>query len=275
MQRNTYIKRRIPGGGSYLIASVVINKKTRTLLALTALLLVVVFLAGHVRSRRTDPTIGQKRLVPIYYVDTQEKKIAISFDASWGDEFTGRILDILREHEIKTTFFLTGFWIEKYPQHVREIVAQGHELGNHTWTHPHLNTLEKASITRELEQVHAALTHLWDGREPTLFRPPFGEYSDKVIEAATDLGYHTIQWSVDSLDWKDLSAGAISQRVTEKMHPGAIVLFHNNGRYTADALPAIIAYAKENGYKIVPISQLLHTGEFYIDSSDGAQRKNP
>jgi polysaccharide deacetylase family sporulation protein PdaB len=219
-----------------------------------------------------DVAARKNRLVPIYYVETEEKKIAISFDASWGAEFTPTILKVLREHEIKTTFFLTGFWIEKYPDMVKTIVAEGHELGNHTWTHPHLNTLEKASITNELERVHAALKDLW-GKEPKLFRPPFGEYSDKVIEAADALGYLTIQWSVDSLDWKDLSEQAIIQRVTEKMHPGAIVLFHNNGRYTADALPEIIAFAKENGYQIVPISELLYKDNFTIDNSNGAQRK--
>jgi polysaccharide deacetylase family sporulation protein PdaB len=258
-----------------MIASVVITKKSRILLALLAVLVFVLLLVrAFGPGNNIDPTVGQKRLVPIYYVDTPEKKIAISFDASWGDEFTPRILEILQENELKTTFFLTGFWIEKYPEHVKEIVAKGHELGNHTWTHPHLNTLEKSSITRELEQVHAALTDLWGGKEPRLFRPPFGEYSDKVIEAADELGYLTIQWSIDSLDWKDLSPEAITKRITDKMHPGAIVLFHNNGRYTADALPGIIAYAKENGYEIVPISELLHKTDFYIDTSDGAQRKN-
>ncbi|MDW7650756.1 MAG: polysaccharide deacetylase family protein [Bacillota bacterium] len=256
-----------------MITSVVISKRTRLLFVLVLVALVAaaglrfVWPAGD-----ASAVAGKKRLLPIYYVDTAEKKIAISFDASWGAEFTPRILDILREHEIKTTFFLTGFWIEKYPDMVKKIVAEGHELGNHTWTHPHLNTLEKESIKNELERVHAALTDL-SGTEPKLFRPPFGEYSDKVIEAADELGYQTIQWSVDSLDWKDLSEQTIIERVNEKMHPGAIVLFHNNGRYTADALPEIIAYAKENGYEIVRISELLYQDNFYIDSSDGAQRR--
>jgi polysaccharide deacetylase family sporulation protein PdaB len=218
--------------------------------------------------------IGRNRLVPIYFVDMEEKKIAISFDASWGNEYTQKILDILKENEIKSTFFLTGFWIEKYPDLVKKIVAEGHELGNHTFTHPHLNTLDKAGIKTELERVHSALTDL-SGKEPYLFRPPFGEYSNKVIEVADELGYQTIQWSIDSLDWKELSEGTIIQRVSEKMHPGAIVLFHNNGRYTAGALPEIIAYAKENGYKIIPISELLYKEDYYIDPSDGAQRKKP
>lgn len=256
-----------------MIASMVITRKTRLIMCLIVLILVAATgLRLFLPDGEVDVAARKKRLVPIYYVETEEKKIAISFDASWGAEFTPRILKILREHEIKSTFFLTGFWIEKYPDMVKTIVAEGHELGNHTWTHPHLNTLEKASITNELERVHAALKDLW-GKEPALFRPPFGEYSDKVIEAADELGYLTIQWSVDSLDWKDLSEQAIIQRVTEKMHPGAIVLFHNNGRYTADALPEIIAFAKENGYQIVPISELLYKDNFIIDNSNGAQRK--
>lgn len=153
-------------------------------------------------------------------------------------------------------------------------MAEGHELGNHTWTHPHLNTLVKTEIKKELEQVHAALTTLWD-KTPKLFRPPFGKYSNKVIGAANELDYLTIQWSVDSLDWQDLGKQAIIQRVTSKLHPGAIILFHNNGRYTAGALPEIIEFAKKNGYEIVPISKLLHQENFYIDTSDGAQRKRP
>lgn len=256
-----------------MIVSVVITRKTRLVILFGTLLLCTLLLVHlFACNSKANPTAGRKRLVPIYFVDTTEKKIAISFDASWGNEYTEQILAILKEHELKTTFFLTGFWIEKYPELVKKIAAEGHELGNHTWTHPHLNSLDKQGITHELKQVHTALTDLW-GQEPTVFRPPFGEYSDKVIEAATELNYLTIQWSVDSLDWKDLSQGEIVTRVTGKLHPGAIVLFHNNGRYTAEALPGIIAFAKENGYEIVPISQLLYKDNYYIDSSNGAQKK--
>ena len=147
--------------------------------------------------------------------------------------------------------------MEKYPELVKKIAAAGHELGNHTWTHPHLNTLDKRGIKIELERLQASLTGL-TGVPPNLFRPPFGEYSNKVIEAANDLGLLTIQWSIDSLDWKNLSREAIVQRVTSRLHPGAIILFHNNGRYTADALPEIISFAKSQGYTIVPISELPH-----------------
>ncbi|MBT9172049.1 MAG: Peptidoglycan-N-acetylglucosamine deacetylase [Syntrophomonadaceae bacterium] len=245
-------------------------KKVFLFLALPVLaaLLVKVMISSGVLEAMTTPA----RLLPIYYVDTPEKKLALSFDASWGTQHTTRLLEILEQNNIKTTFFLTGFWAEKYPELVKKIAAAGHELGNHTWTHPHLNTLDKRGIKIELERLHAALSGL-TGVGPSLFRPPFGEYSNKVIEAANELGLLTIQWSIDSLDWKELSREAIVQRVTSRLHPGAIILFHNNGRYTADALPEIISFAKSQGYTIVPISELLHREDWYIDPADGAQRK--
>ncbi len=256
-----------------MIYNIVISKKTRFIL-FVALFAVIVTAAWRtiVPMVHTYTAAPQKRLLPIYYVDTTEKKIAFSFDASWGSEFTPRILEILRENNIKTTFFLTGFWIEKYPDLVKKIVAEGHELGNHTWTHPHLNALDKQSIKQELELVHAALTKL-TAVEPKLFRPPFGEYSNKVIETTNELGYLAIQWSIDSLDWKDISKQEVVQRVSSRLHPGAIILFHNNGLHTADALTEIIAQAKKQGYSIVPISELLHQTDWYIDPADGAQKE--
>ncbi len=255
-----------------MIFSILLPPKARLLIFLTLVLFTILLLHNSLSGGKIDPTVAQERLVPIYYVDTTEKKIAFSFDASWGSEFTPRILEILKENNIKTTFFLTGFWVEKYPELVKKIAAAGHELGNHTWTHPHLNTLDKQGIKLELERLHTALTNL-TGIPPNLFRPPFGEYSNKVIEAAGELNYLTIQWSIDSLDWKDISKQEVVRRVTSRLHPGAIILFHNNGQYTADALPEIIAQATEQGYSIVPISELLHQADWYIDPADGAQRK--
>ncbi|MHB1255391.1 MAG: polysaccharide deacetylase family protein [Dethiobacteraceae bacterium] len=255
-----------------MILSILLPPKARLFIFFSLALFIMLILYYFISGDNIDSTVAQERLVPIYYVDTTEKKIAFSFDASWGSEFTTRILEILRENKITTTFFLTGFWIEKYPELVKEIVAAGHELGNHTWTHPHLNALDKPGIKQELELVHTALNKL-TGVESKLFRPPFGEYSNKVIEAANELDYLTIQWSIDSLDWKDIGRQAVVQRVTSRLHPGAIILFHNNGLHTADALPEIIAQATKQGYSIVPISELLYQTDWYIDPADGAQKR--
>ncbi|HPU01020.1 MAG: polysaccharide deacetylase family protein [Firmicutes bacterium] len=224
---------------------------------------------------RLATVVGQgERLVPIYYVDTNEKKVAFSFDASWGAERTEKILQILKENEIKTTFFLTGFWVEAYPHYVKLIAEEGHEIGNHTLTHPHLNSLTKEEIKAELKNVEEMIQQV-SGQKTTLFRPPFGEYNNQVIEAASELGYKTIQWSIDSLDWQNLSREEIIERVTSRAHKGAIILFHNNGLHTADALPEIIAYYRKHGYEILPVSQLIYHEDYYIDPNSGAQIKKP
>ncbi len=214
----------------------------------------------------------EKRLVPIYYVDTPEKKAAFSFDASWGAEHTARILEILQENEIKTTFFLTGFWVEEHPDFVRQIATAGHEIGNHTATHPHLSACTPEQIREELIRVEEMITEI-SGQKPTLFRPPFGDYTNQVIDTASGLGYQTIQWSIDSLDWQNLSAEEIVRRVTDRAHKGAIVLFHNNGLHTAEALPGIIDYYRSHGYAIVPVSELIYHDDYTIDPHSGAQMK--
>jgi len=227
---------------------------------------------GGAPARLVAAVSATPRLLPIYGVDTTEKKVAISFDAAWGAELTPLILDILDRYGVKTTFFLVGFWIDDYPDMLKEIAARGHEIGNHTATHPHLNSLGKEAIKEELAVVHEQIKAA-TGRTAFLFRPPFGEYSNKVIEAAQELGYYTIQWSVDSLDWRDLSADAICSRVTSQVHPGAIVLFHNNATNTPAALPRILDYFKTQGYEVVPISSLIYRENYYIDHRGFQKRR--
>lgn len=241
-------------------------------LALVVAILLLTPLLGLPHKLATVTGRGE-RLVPIYYVETKEKKVAFSFDASWGAERTEKIIGILKENGIRTTFFLTGFWVEAYPQYVKLIAQEGHEIGNHTLTHPHLNNLTMEEISTELERVEQMIEQV-SGQKTTLFRPPFGEYSNKVVEAASALGYRSVQWSIDSLDWKNLTTEEIIERVTSRAHCGAIILFHNNGLYTAEALPGIIAFYREQGYTIVPLSELLYADDYYIDSNDGAQIKN-
>lgn len=212
------------------------------------------------------------RLVPIYRVETSEKKVAISFDAAWGSDITPKLLEILKKHNIKTTFFLVEFWMDKYPEMTRRVAKEGHEIGNHSATHPNMGSLSKQEIIKEITVTHNKIKEL-TGQNATLFRPPFGDYSNTLITTCNELGYHVIQWDVDSLDWKDLSASAIYDRVINQIKPGSIVLFHNNGKHTAEALEPIINEIHKQGYKIVPISELLIKGEHYIDKSTGEMRK--
>lgn len=227
--------------------------------------------AGAPLAMMVASSVGE-RLVPIYKVEREEKWISISFDATWGVDHTDRLLDILDRHGVKTTFFLAGYWVEKYPDYVKKIAERGHELGNHSYEHPHLNTLSKEAIRADLSRNHELLVEL-TGERPILFRPPFGEYSNKVIEVASELGYFTIQWSIDSLDWKDVSADFMVNRVMENAGPGEIVLFHNAGKHTPEAIERLIPMLQSEGYEIVPISQLIYKENYRIESHSGVQKR--
>lgn len=207
---------------------------------------------------------GATKLNPIYAVDTEEKKIAFSFDATWGNTRTPLILQILADNNIRTTFFLTNIWINSYPQLAREIADRGHETGLHSANHPELTKLPIERVRQELLDNSKMIEDI-TGQKPVLFRPPFGAYNNNVINVAKEEGLVPIQWSVDSLDWKNLSSEAIFKRVTEKIKPGAIVLFHNDGTNTPQSLQPIINYLRNENYEIVPISELIYKDNFFID----------
>jgi polysaccharide deacetylase family sporulation protein PdaB len=249
------------------------RRRLHLLLGIILVVLIILFappLALNLTEKAIEAVTGSSRLVPIYYVETPEKKVAFSFDASWGAERTPKILDILDKNGIKTTFFLTGIWVEDYPEMVREIHNRGHELGNHTLTHADLAKIPADDIRRELLGVEEMIKENC-GQETTLMRPPFGSYNNQVISVAAELGYKTIQWSIDSLDWKEIGPQEIISRVTKNAHNGAIILFHNNGKHTADVLQEIIDYYHAEGYEIVPISELIYHENYYISPHSGAQ----
>jgi polysaccharide deacetylase family sporulation protein PdaB len=199
------------------------------------------------------------RELPIYCVQTDEKKVALSFDAAWGNEDTRQILDILEKHDVHVTFFMTGGWVEKYPEDVKAIYEAGHDLGNHSENHKNMSQLSEEEKTTELMTVHNKVKEL-TGVEMDLFRPPYGDYDDAVILNATKNGYYTIQWDVDSLDWKDYGVDSIIDTVVnhKSLGNGSIILCHNGAKYTKDALEAMIVGLKEKGYEIVPVSELIY-----------------
>jgi polysaccharide deacetylase family sporulation protein PdaB len=215
---------------------------------------------------------GQEKKLPIYWVDTKEKKVAISFDCAWGNEHTKPILDILDQYDVKTTFFMVKFWAEKFPEDVMEISRRGHEIGNHSSTHPNMAKLSVEDMTKELQDSSDAIEKI-TGERPTLFRPPFGAYSNSLIETCEINGYHVIQWNVDSLDWKEITTEQIVDRVTRNVKPGSIVLFHNNAEHVEDYLPAILDKLKSEGYIIVPVGQLIMKENYYMDHT-GKQTAN-
>lgn len=142
-----------------------------------------------------------ERLLPIYCVETEKPQVAISFDAAWGADDTDKLLQILADNDVKTTFFMCGYWVDKYPEEVKKIAEAGHDLGNHSATHPHMSQLTKEQIKEELTSAGNKIKEL-TGVQMDLFRAPFGEYTNDVISSAKECGYYTIQWDIELLDTK-------------------------------------------------------------------------
>lgn len=205
-----------------------------------------------------------KRDIPIYYVDTKEKVCAISFDAAWGNEQTETLLDILDEHKVKTTFFLVGEWVDKYPQSVKEIAKRGHDVGNHSDTHAHMTQISRSEQIDELKNCNEKIEALTN-KKVTLFRPPYGEYDNSVVGSSKECDMYCVQWNIDSLDWKDPTPQDMVKRIEQKLCPGSIILLHNGAKNTPQALPLIIEAIKAQGYKIVPISEIIPKGEYITD----------
>jgi polysaccharide deacetylase family sporulation protein PdaB len=252
--------------------SIILSKDTAVKTAgavIAAALAVVFFLIGIVaslRSPQTVATLASERLVPVYEVDRDDNKIAISFDAAWGSEKTMEILDILDDYGVKTTFFLVGFWIDAYPERTMQIAARGHEIGNHSTNHPNMPTLNAEDMAREIDETQQKITEL-TGQTPTLFRAPFGDYDNALMQMLHEKGYEGIQWSIDSLDWKDIGTDAVVSRVTEDVHGGDIILFHNNSEDVLNFLPQILEKLQADGFEIVPISELLLDEPYFIDNN--------
>lgn len=207
------------------------------------------------------------RLLPIYCVETDKPQIAISFDAAWGADDTDQLLEILRDNNVKATFFMCGYWVDKYPDEVKKIAEDGHDLGNHSATHPHMSQLSCQQIAEELTETGDKVKEL-TGVDMDLFRAPFGEYTNDVISTAENCGYYTIQWDVDSLDWKEQGTDAEINQVLNHKHlgNGSIILFHNDAKYTPEVLDTIIKSLKDKGYDIVPLSELIIRDNYTINT---------
>ena len=248
--------------------------KSRTLKIFVAMVLVLVLLSLSIDgSTSAQVYFGYStRKVPIYNVETEEKQVAISFDAAWGADKTQGIIDILNEFDCTATFFLVGFWVDDYPDMVKAIDEAGMEIGTHSNTHPDMVKLDKTTMKSELETSISKIENI-TGKKVSLFRAPFGSYNNDLLDTAEELGLKTIQWDVDSLDWKGLSASDISSRVMSRVKNGSIILMHNNSDNVLDALRLVLNRLKVQGYKVTGISELIYQEDYTIDRN-GVQHKN-
>lgn len=242
--------------------------KLKPIMGMLSLSLIAIVLATLVVITNTGTVYFgyAARKVPIYSVETSEKKVALTFDAAWGSDKTSKIINTLKEHGVEGTFFLVGFWVEQNGDKVKEIHDAGLEIGTHSNTHPKMSTLSAEQAKSELKTSSDMISAI-TGESVKFFRPPYGDYNDTLLNVASSLGLKTIQWDVDSLDWKGLSATEILSRVKSGVKNGSIILFHNNSDHILEALPLIISYLKEQGYSMVKMSNLVYESDYYIDNN--------
>ncbi|MGI6013925.1 MAG: polysaccharide deacetylase family protein [Oscillospiraceae bacterium] len=239
----------------------------RWIVVVLAIVVVAASVAGICRyfglGESAETSLATKAL-PIYSVQRDNKCVSLTFDAAWGNEDTQTLIDILGEYDVKATFFVVGEWVDKYPESVKALSDAGHEIMTHSDDHAHFSQLTSEEIVANLNTSCDKIEAI-TGVRPTLFRPPYGEYDDHVIETVNGMEIYPIQWSVDSLDWKEIPASEIYSRVTEQVQPGDIVLFHNAAKHTPEALADIIQYLVKEGYSIVPVSEILLDGDYELD----------
>lgn len=247
--------------GESVMKIIVLKKRAAGILAGILALGMVVYVIAYPSLAGAYPA---DRPLPIYCVDTTQKVCAISFDAAWGDVSTKDLVDILNQYHVKATFFVIGKWAKQYPDDVKMLAKNDMEVMSHSYAHDHMPELSTQKITEDLQKCNKIIKKL-TGASPTLFRCPYGDYDTHVINAVRSTGMEPIQWSVDSLDWKGISAAKITQRVMSDVCPGAIILFHNAAKHTPEALPGILEQLLTQGYKIVPVSQLIIKGKYNVN----------
>jgi len=227
----------------------------------------VLFAGGMAVFHRSAETVVNK--TPVYQGSEQFREVALTVNVFWGEEYIPQMLDILRQNNVKATFFLGGTWVRQNPELAARIVREGHEIGSHGYSHPHPDRLNIADNLKDIQKAEEII-YTATGVRPRLYAPPYGERGPAVLQAADRASYTTILWSVDTIDWQLPPPGVIVQRVAEKVHNGAIILMHPTAP-TVNALPLILDKFKKEGYQPVTVSRLLE-GLQAADSSVGGKK---
>lgn len=244
----------------------VLTKKSVIVYGLAILLLFGIFVVGNNFGQAIFTEGSAPDTLPIYSVETPEKKIAITFDAAWGNEDTDELIKILGDNNARASIFVVGGWIDRFPDSVKAFHNAGHEILNHSDTHAHMSNLSATEIESELGGCEQKIMDT-TGVSKKLFRAPYGEYDENLVKTAGDAGYKVIQWDVDSLDWKDLTPDEIINRVKTKVHSGSIILFHNGAANTPEALKQLLPQLAEEGYSFVPVSELIYQDNYKINTA--------
>lgn len=254
----------------------VFNKDKICAYGISIITVILLFCAASVMITDNANTIltsaSAGNLLPVYKVDTKEKKVALTLNCAWNDSDIDSILQTLKDNDCKVTFFMVGDWVKKYPEAAKKIKEAGHEIGTHSNTHPHVNNLDYEKNASELRES-AKIIKETTGTDVKLYRMPYGEYNDTVIKVANENGYIPIQWSLDTLDYTKLTGEQMWDRLKNKLTSGDIILMHNGTEHTADSLDMIIKNIKNTGFDVVRVSDIIYTENYTIDVN-GVQKKN-
>lgn len=245
----------------------------KILIGLMVVFTIVIFAGENIESVKAVIGEDYSDSIPIYSVETEDKVVAITFDAAWGDEDLEEILSVLDKHDCKATFFVTGDWATRYPAAIEKIYKHGHDLGNHGANHKHMTSLSQEGMVEEIEACHNIIKAM-TGIDMILFRPPYGDYNENVVLTAKLCDYYTVQWDVDSLDWKDYGVESIINTVCDhkNLQNGSIILLHNGSTYTAQALDELLTQLENQGYSFLPVSELIYKEDYSVDHT-GRQYK--
>lgn len=242
----------------------------RKIMGVMSILLAVVMMLGLIAGKYVS-TASVSRKLPIYSVQTDEKKVAITFDAAWTNQDTDDLIRILKKYNAVATFFIVGDWAEKFPESVKAFHDAGHTIANHSDTHKAFSKCSREEIKEEIENCNKKLEAI-TGDKITLLRAPSGDYTNESLEVAKSLGMETIQWNIDSLDYRGLSVDEIVERVVSPVENGSIILFHNGVDNTAEALDIILTKLSAEGYSFVSVNDLIYKDNYYLDHT-GKQHK--
>jgi probable sporulation protein (polysaccharide deacetylase family) len=238
-------------GGIFVKTRIIVLSKKRLMFWLVLLILAVIFML----SLQMISVNTMNYYDPIYKGEADEKEIAFACNVVWGNEYLPEILRILKENNIKITFFIGGEWASKYPEELKAIYQDGHELGNHGENHKKQSQLNIEQNKREILKAEESIKNV-TGVKTTLFAPPYGDINKTVVDTAEGLGYKVIMWSIDTIDWNTKDYSKIIERVESKQHNGAIVLMHPT-EVTVKALPELIKSLKNKDYEISSVSEVL------------------
>ncbi len=250
------------------------DKIVSTIISLSTVL-VLFLIATTIKQNDIGNTIqtsaSTSKMLPIYSVDTEENKVALTINCAWNVEDIDLILDVLSKNQVKATFFIVGDWASKFPDAVKKISDSGNEVANHSESHAHVNNLNYEKNVEQIIKCSDRINKI-TGKPTTLYRGPYGEYNNTVIKAAEDNKHTMIQWNIDSLDYKGLTGEQMWERIEPKLAKGSIILMHNGTENTALSLDIIINNIKEKGYDLVTVSELIYKDNYTIDNN-GVQHK--